>query len=364
MGNSDSKLVFKQGIFRLSSPEPIAPDDLYWHGFFELPTSSDDVFSLFTLADIRRARDSSPKNIETLIQTLTARLVALRQHRSFPSPDVAPEKQALNCMRVLTRILPFIYEDEKLDKWEDELFWQKRRRRKTGGKNEVLFDDSTKESDEEPKEEEYEDFRPLGEELIDTLVDLLFCVGFTVPPTERSRNKVTYAIWQKGVGCTATMTATKEMESNRIEILRLLLTLSSKSLYMPAHLLPIKGVKALTYLATCPDKQLVLSLLCSQLNTALNYNPATWRVPYDHVVYKDPKQLLVTYSLQLLLTLLLYPIPEDSKKNIPKNYFRHFLGRLHRLQDLEFLAEGMIRTLNQPVRKFSQPEHSQWLTIE
>lgn len=32
MGNSDSKLVFKQGIFKLSEPESIAADDPYWRG--------------------------------------------------------------------------------------------------------------------------------------------------------------------------------------------------------------------------------------------------------------------------------------------------------------------------------------------
>jgi hypothetical protein len=29
----------------------------------------------------------------------------------------------------------------------------------------------------------------------------------------------------------------------------------------------VKGVKAITYIATCPDKQVVLSVLCSLLNT-------------------------------------------------------------------------------------------------
>lgn len=32
-------------------------------------------------------------------------------------------------------------------------------------------------------------------------------------------------------------------------------------------ILSVKGVKAITYITTCPDKQVVLSLLCSQLNT-------------------------------------------------------------------------------------------------
>ena len=32
MGASDSKLTFKQGIFRLSEPKQIPADDAYWTG--------------------------------------------------------------------------------------------------------------------------------------------------------------------------------------------------------------------------------------------------------------------------------------------------------------------------------------------
>ena len=66
------------------------------------------------------------------------------------------------------------------------------------------------------------------------------------------------------------------------------------------------------------------------------------------MVYKDPKQVLVSYCLQFLLILLLYPIPEGGGPP-PKNFFRHFLGRLHRPQDFQFIVDGMMRTLNQPV---------------
>lgn len=66
-------------------------------------------------------------------------------------------------------------------------------------------------------------------------------------------------------------------------------------------------------------------------------------------MFKDPKHMFVTYSLQLLLVLVLYPIPEQSNGAIPKNSFRHFLGRLHRPQDFQFLVDGMTRILNQPV---------------
>ena len=187
---------------------------------------------------------------------------------------------------MLTRILPFLYEADHLEAWEDKFFWAKRKRKSRGQavKPEVLFDESQIEEEPNKEVEQFEDVRPLGEELVDTLVDMLFYVGFTLPITERSRNKVTYAIWQKGVGSNNSMPTSSQLESNRTEVLRLLLTLSSKSLYMPARtscrnlfslsstlqsldILPIKGVRAITYITTCPDKQLVLSLLCSQLNT-------------------------------------------------------------------------------------------------
>lgn len=82
----------------------------------------------------------------------------------------------------------------------------------------------------------------------------------------------------------------------------------------------------------------------------LKYNPASWRVPYDHVVFTDPRQVLVTYCLQLLLALLLYPVPEGPSNEAQlKNNYRHYLGRLHRTQDFQFLVDGMTRVLNQPV---------------
>jgi len=109
--------------------------------------------------------------------------------------------------------------------------------------------------------------KPLAEELIDTLIDLLFFADFTLPRPQNSKNKVTYAIWQSGVGCNTSIGTSKEFESNRTEILRLLLTLTSQSMYMSANLLPVQGVKAISYIVTCPDKQVVLSVLCSLLNT-------------------------------------------------------------------------------------------------
>ncbi|KAK7215302.1 hypothetical protein V2G26_003305 [Clonostachys chloroleuca] len=357
MGASDSKLVFKQGIFRLSEERHIPADDEYWTSFWQLPESSEDVFSLFSPADIRRTRDKALENLETLILASISRLVYLRHHPSFPDPELAPEKDALNCIRVLTRILPYLYEKESLASWEERFFWGRRRMktRKAVIANEVLFDEAQQDKTEPSatKTETFEDANPLAEELIDTLIDLLFFSGLTLPLAQGGKSKVTYAIWQSGVGCNSTIATTKEYESNRCEILRLLLTLAGQSMYMTSTVLPGRGVRALTYMCSCSDKQIVLSGLCSLLNTTLKYNPATWRVPYNSLVFKDTKQMLVTHSLHLLLALLLYPIPENGSSAPSKNYYRHYLGRVHRPQDFQFIVDGMTRILHQPLQEKS-----------
>lgn len=231
------------------------------------------MFSLFSPADIRRTRDRALENLETLILATTSRLFILRHHPSFPDPEFASERDALNCIRVLTRILPYLYEKDSLASWEERFFWgnRKKRTRKAAISNEVIFDEARDKADSKGAEDDFEDTKPLAEELIDTLVDLLFFSDLTLPPQLNGRSKVTYAIWQSGVGCNTAVATTKEYESNRSEILRLLLTLSGQSMYMTPGVLPQRGVRALTHICTCPDKQVVLSVLCSLLNTVCGY---------------------------------------------------------------------------------------------
>lgn len=238
--------------------------------FWELPESSEDVFSLFAPADIRRTRDTALENLETLILAVTSRLFVLRHHPSFPDPEIAPERDALNCIRILTRVIPFLYEADNLQEWEQRFFWGMRRKRTREARiaNEVLFDEGEEEEQTKTRPvDEWEEARPLAEELLDTLVDLLFFSDFTNAKQPHGKPKVTYVIWQSGVGCNQTAYTTKEFESNRIEVLRLLLALTGQGMYMSAAALPKYGTRALTHICTCSDKQVVLSVLCSLLNT-------------------------------------------------------------------------------------------------
>jgi len=115
--------------------------------FWQLPETTEDVFSLIGASDIRRVRDKARENLETLIykvgwsgnlsscslndsvlitrslyEQLIARMIEIVRAPDFPSPQNSTQ-QLLNCIRVLTRLMPFIYEDKNLDEWEERLFW-------------------------------------------------------------------------------------------------------------------------------------------------------------------------------------------------------------------------------------------------
>lgn len=173
-------------------------------------------------------RDESLPNLETLLLAVSSHLFALRRHPAFPDAERAPEREALNCIRILTRLLPYIHEDEKLNDWEDNIFWNSR------SKSEILFDEAHERQHSNASEDSKttEDIS-LAAELINVLIELLFFADFTLPKTIKGQ-KVTFAIWQSGVGCNSPVGTSREFESNRSEILRLLLALSGKAMYTSA----------------------------------------------------------------------------------------------------------------------------------
>src|SRR5439155_8823913 len=76
-----------------------------------------------------------------------------------------------------------------------------------------------------------------------------------------------------------------------------------------------KENKWIKYLVLKTERKLVLALLCSLLNTAVKYNPAGWGVPYNHVMFADTREMLVTLCLQVLLVLLDYRSPSNRINN-------------------------------------------------
>lgn len=86
------------------------PDVHQFHVYFS------DVFALVTSAEIRKLRQEQPENLATLCYKATERLVKAVD----TSCRTATEQQTvLNCVRLLTRVVPYIFEDSE---WRD-FFW-------------------------------------------------------------------------------------------------------------------------------------------------------------------------------------------------------------------------------------------------
>lgn len=105
MGASASKIKFRESLTSLISRD-VSPDDAdFWDELWKIPSSADEVFELLTPDNARRLRDERFDNLATLFTQATAQLCQIVE-----TPYTIYFDQALNCVRVLTRVLPFLLE--------------------------------------------------------------------------------------------------------------------------------------------------------------------------------------------------------------------------------------------------------------
>ncbi|KAG0204936.1 hypothetical protein BGX28_003278 [Mortierella sp. GBA30] len=371
MGAADSKLAFKKGVFRLFEERNI-------------PSSANDYW-----------------------EQILDHLFRLCESPRFLTPH-APAIHVLNCVRVLTRIFPFVFESEDLMDWEERYFWSPRSavalnsqpdHTLTGTSTRPVLAETLSEPDlGQPSGESSGSNRAKQQRLMKTLLDLLFTSGFTLPTALDTQARVSHVIWETGVGSSKPIGTSKELDDNRTEILRLILVLFSRSMYIPPTAIIATENRWIDAVVTGSDRQVTLAILCSLINSALKYNPSGWGLPYNHVMFSDQRELLVILSLQTIVVLLDYHVidrpqaglrhdamagvrigkqarPEahlgsttltSSSASSPqgatastqtgdtgvKNQFRYYLSRLHRDQDFIFLTDGMYRILSNPMARF------------
>ncbi|EME43457.1 hypothetical protein DOTSEDRAFT_72743 [Dothistroma septosporum NZE10] len=365
MGASESKIEFKQSIFGLAGREGIPFADPVWQKFFELPESYDDVASLWSVNDIgcltKSNNDNRPppntqtvpdKNLETLLYSLIGRLKTLQQQHVYGDDQRRTNTEILNCMRILTRVMPFIYEAQHLKEWHDRFFWESRRptyfwdkRRDQPGQ---LMDGLNPSEKYELSDFDTHIGRPLGQETLEVVTNYLFFCGFTLPTRLDDEGKpdleIIPKVWQTGIGSKSSANVTRENERHQQEVVRLLIALMSRTMYIQPNDVPLVDIKPLTFMTTSLDERMVKAIVCSTMNTALKYNPNIWSVPVEVATGGDYKKRLVTNCLQLLLALLIYPPPEGAK-----NRFRQLTGKLRKPEDFQFAQQGLTQVLAQPI---------------
>jgi len=105
MGASASREKFRESFEELIG-EDISPDDAeFWDELWKIPSSAEEVFELISPSAARYLRDERFDNLATLFTQATAQLCQIVE-----TPYSIYFDQALNCVRVLTRVLPFLLE--------------------------------------------------------------------------------------------------------------------------------------------------------------------------------------------------------------------------------------------------------------
>uniref|UniRef100_A0A1A9WV26 Protein HID1 n=1 Tax=Glossina brevipalpis TaxID=37001 RepID=A0A1A9WV26_9MUSC len=377
MGNTDSKLNFRKAIVKLTQKNQRidADDHAFWGQFWTgHQTTLEDVFVLVTPNEIRNIRNDNPANLATLCYKAVEKLA---EAVDSSCRTQAEQQCVLNCVRLLIRIIPYIFEDEK---WRD-FFWSSL----------PAQDKQYISSKEKPhlsaavESEEGEDDRPSGQNqtvplaqsLLNALCDLLFCPDFTVTAARRtgpdkaeelaSIDSCEY-IWESGVGFAHSPPKNAHMERRRTELLKLLLTCFSE----PMFRLPQQSNEPNKWIAyfTSADNRHALPLFTSLLNTVCAYDPVGFGVPYNHLLFTDTTEPLVEACLQILIVTLdhdmiiqqqqqlemqrqlkgptaVMPLPYDD--GCGDNLFINYLSRVHRDEDFHFILKGITRLLNNPL---------------
>ncbi|XP_028287619.1 protein HID1b [Parambassis ranga] len=357
MGNADSKLHFRKAVIQLTTKtQPVeASDDAFWDQFWaDSSTNVQDVFALVPAAEIRAVREESPSNLATLCYKAVERLV---QGADSGCPSEKERQIVVNCTRLLTRILPYIFEDAD---WRG-FFWSTVPGASRAGRLDDDVDDEA---------------RPLAESLLLAISDLLFCPDFTIQSHKKnspdsaedigSIDSCEY-IWEAGVGFAQSPPPNFIQDVNRTELLKLLLTCFSEAMYLP----PSSENKILnpwvSFFCSTENRH-ALPLFTSLLNVVCAYDPVGYGVPYNHLLFSDSREQLVEQALQILIVTLEHEVgsatsaalqaldtsvpssaEEEPEPVGPDNLFVNYLSRIHREEDLSFILKGVTRLLNNPL---------------
>ncbi|GAU96136.1 hypothetical protein RvY_07624 [Ramazzottius varieornatus] len=371
MGNTDSKVGYRKAVIELKSKDKTvsSEDETFWQQFWKDQSYTvQEIFASVTPEDIRGIREDSPRNFATLIFKCVDQI---RRCMESSCSSTSDQQSVLNCVRLLTRMIPFCLEEAE---WRT-FFWSpvSTSGKRVGPMNRF----SSSSMDEECAVitiTEDLDIPVLATTLMSSLSALLFCPGFTVSQHKKlaeeaenlsSLDSCEY-IWEAGVGFALSPAHNAYHDQARIEILKLLMTCFSESIYN------LQGNSGLT----CPNRWLeyftsadnrhVLPLFTSLLNVTFAYDPVGYGVPYNYKMFGDSKELLVEVAVQMLIICLDHVCGKTKEKTqeqemesaILKNMFLNYLSRIHRDDDFNFMTNGFVRLLNNPLKQSYLPGSS------
>ena len=244
MGSVSSKVQFERIVRQLTTKDIEPTDHDFWDNLWKTDISTEEIFELISATDVRKVINERPNNLRTLFTQAVAQLFQVVE-----TPYPVYFDQALNCARILARILPFMLESNS--EFAKNLCWQKQlvQKEKPAVGAASMDGNSTHTSSSSSSGNTGDDTgtttgtqegEPLAVILVNAIFHLLFLPDFTIEDpqkdfsdedihTQEFKNAL---MWAPGVGSQEkSVVSSTEYDMNRVEILRVMIASFSEALY-------------------------------------------------------------------------------------------------------------------------------------
>lgn len=423
MGNSDSKLSnYRDHVFKLADHDTIPlysnsatvesiakyyklkkegggidPFSEFYNYLAHEPTTAAEIYGLITSQELRTIYESNETNFSNLVRFTSFKICSLTNDLQSKQTSISNfnrlKNELLNCVRILTKIIPIFFERDSDCSHELTIFWNRNSKEVFNYTENASADPTaivaTKGTALSPVSSltdevddlvsvrvstDYqnkispdslrvaikngvntEDLVPLGVLLLQSCLKLLFMEGFTLPLSSHDLSAlgcVSNFLWENGINTSEASykPAIPSLDCNRLEILRLVLTLCSKQLYSQGlnRFLSVMCTSMPEYGTICLLSSL-LNLVCRSCrdhdeNNGLNYpaNSYSNSVKYSNMVAL--RKSLVISSIQLLNLMLCFQIPSSIKHELYE--FLYSLNLYHTEVEITNMATSYFSTLN------------------
>jgi len=285
MGGADSKVRLRSQLLRLQETDVPAEEQAFWTALFLAPCTAEDLFVMVPPADIRRLIDEHPDNLKHLVESAVQILETYPKQLSILNESIT--QSAHNAVRILTRVVPLTLESQETSGFK-AYWWSEGR----------------------------------AVRLMNAVMRMLFMPTFTVvaPFAKAAESPVNHVdaslLWRTSLS--ARLETSRQLNLNRIELLKLLISLLSEPLYYPPEQTPPVPSLWRFYL-TSPACPFIHNLTYSLLYTGFAFDPLGYHwVPYSTHFDRTSLEDLSETCLQALLVLMDWSPPSLSDiPNIP-----------------------------------------------
>ncbi|EPY53820.1 dymeclin 2 [Schizosaccharomyces cryophilus OY26] len=329
MGVAESRLSFRSSLLALLK-KPANPED--YHYVFNCVINDNDVFSLFFPKEIRQFCEGEEfSQLALLVQVCLWNIIYYQKNAKKRNYIEAKKPWVLNSARILTRLIPYLYESRKSHSWIREY---------------LSF--SPKDAFEKMQSDLdvssfYPDFDlPSEDSLLSALLNSVFQICFLPGLCLSIMSADGEKIWSSGlVFQKLGNPPSYDHQSHQLTLIRFLMVLISEPLYQSQHQMDLS---ILEHILTLNDRNTNIRLICSLTNTSF-INSASW---LPNLLNKS-SVVLRRYSALFLLQLICIPKP----KTVSINAVLDTLKKLHRSEDLRLLATSLYKTISLPLKNSS-----------